>query len=96
MIAHCLAGLAGVATAEGRAEHAATLFGAVDALLAALNATFDPADQLEYDRNLAQARALLAPGAFGAAWSAGQSMTAPAAIAYALRAAPPATQAKRE
>ncbi len=61
--AMCVLGLAGVAAAEGNVRSAALLFGAGEAALQALGADLAPPDRIEYERNLACARALRFPNA---------------------------------
>lgn len=82
----CLAGLAAVACCEGRAERAATLFGAAEALIAALDVHLDTADRLAYEQNRARARADLDTAAWQAAHQAGVAMSLEEAIAYSQRA----------
>jgi len=90
-IAECLAGLGGVAGAEKRPEQAARLFGAAQALREAGGAlvALYPAEQMDYERNVAIARAQLAgePGKEGSwerAWEGGRAMSMEQAIEYAL------------
>jgi predicted ATPase/class 3 adenylate cyclase len=83
-ISECLAGLAGVAGAEERPERAARLFGAADALREASGHTMWPAEKVDYDRNLAVARAQLDQPSWDAAYSAGRALTMEQAIEYAL------------
>lgn len=95
-----LAGLAGVAAMAsqhrasdgqtGEAEQArkagwtARLFGASDALRGAIGAPMWPAERVDYERNMAAARAQLDEEEFERAWQEGRSMTIEQAIAYAL------------
>jgi DNA-binding NarL/FixJ family response regulator len=87
-IAWCLAGLAGVAGTLGQARRAATLFGAAQTLLEVIGAVIEPSDRMEYERNVATARAgaraRLDEEAFEAAWLEGQGMTMEQAVALAL------------
>lgn len=83
--AFCLAGLAAVAAAQGQSERAARLFGAAATQLDRLGVIMDPADQPEYDRNLAIARAGLDEAAFTAAQAEGRAMVFEQAVAYALQ-----------
>jgi hypothetical protein len=86
-IAYCLAGLAGVAGAEGQPERAARLLGAAEALLEATGVRLIAADRAEYDRNVAAVRAQLDEAAFAAAWAEGRAMAADdweQVVAYAL------------
>ena len=86
-IAYCLAGLAGVAGAHGQPMRAARLFGAVLPLLDAISGVLEPIDRLEYDRNVANARAQLGEAAFEVAWAEGRALPLEQAIAEALRVA---------
>jgi predicted ATPase/DNA-binding SARP family transcriptional activator/Tfp pilus assembly protein PilF len=86
-IAYCLAGLAGVAGTEGQPMRAAQLLGAVQSLLDAVSGALEPIDRLEYDRNVAGARAKLGEAAFAAAWAEGRAVPLEQVIAVALRVA---------
>jgi predicted ATPase len=88
VIAHCLASLACVAAARNHHGRAARLLGAGDALLAALETTYDPADRNAYTRAAARARAALGGEAFAAAWAAGRALPLEQAVAYALEEGP--------
>jgi non-specific serine/threonine protein kinase len=89
-----LAGLAGVAAAQGRPERAARLCGAATAELVRRYGRewmSDPADLADVERVVAAVRATLAEPALGAAWAAGQAVTLEQAIEEALGdEAPPA------
>jgi DNA-binding CsgD family transcriptional regulator/tetratricopeptide (TPR) repeat protein len=74
-IADCLAGLAAVAGVQGQQELAVQLFAASQALFTALGVRLDPADSVEYDRNLASVRTRLDETTFNVAWAQGQQMT---------------------
>ena len=74
-IADCLAGLAAVAGVQGQQELAVQLFAASQALFNALGVRLDPADRVEYDRNLASVRTRLDEATFHVAWALGQQMT---------------------
>ncbi len=63
---------------------AARLFSAAEALLDAIGAHLEPADRVEFDRNVTAARAQLDEVAFAAAWAEGRTMNLEQAIAYAL------------
>jgi predicted ATPase len=89
-IAECLAGLAGWATAVQQLERAARLFSATAALLTAAGVPLAPADQAEYARDLATARAQLDEAVWAVAWTEGQAMPLEQAIAYALEEVPEA------
>ncbi|HSH80543.1 MAG TPA: tetratricopeptide repeat protein, partial [Herpetosiphonaceae bacterium] len=97
-MAESLAGLAGVlahgpgeTTEEGRSVlQAARLFGASDALRAAINAPMWPAERADYERNLAAARARLDEATWQAGWAEGRAMPLEEAVAYALQMGDPA------
>jgi DNA-binding NarL/FixJ family response regulator len=59
------------------------LFGAADALLSISGIPLDTVDQIEYDRDLAEAKAQLDEGAWQSAWAEGYAMSLEQAIAYA-------------
>jgi len=83
-IARSLAGLAGVAGARGQPQRAARLFGTVAALLETIGADLEPADRVDYHRNVVSARAMLNAEAFAAAWAAGRALTLEQAVIEAL------------
>lgn len=83
-IAYCLAALAGLAGALHMPERAARIFAASYVLSQNTTSHLDPADQIEYNRNLAAAEAQLSVDAWRRAWSVGQLMTTDEAVAYAL------------
>jgi tetratricopeptide (TPR) repeat protein len=84
-MAEGLAGLAGLAAAQGRphAKQAARLLAAAEAQVHKSRASWWPADQMEYDRNLALIRAALDQETFAASWAEGQTMSLAEAIAEA-------------
>jgi predicted ATPase len=87
-VIECVAGLAGVAAAEGQAsaaDRAARLFGATEGLFEAAGSSPAPADQAEYDRYAALVREQLDGADFAAAWAEGRAMTLEQAVDYALR-----------
>ena len=83
-IAHCLAGLGGVAWLQAQPERAARVLGAAEALLEALGARLDVNERDLYDRTVAALRGHFDAGRFAAAWAAGQALPLEAAIAKAL------------
>jgi hypothetical protein len=89
-IASCLAGFAGIAMTAGQSERAARLAGSAEALFTAICMAMNPADQVEYDRNLATIRAQPNEVTFTTAWAAGRALSLEQAIAYALNATSPA------
>jgi DNA-binding CsgD family transcriptional regulator/tetratricopeptide (TPR) repeat protein len=80
----CLEGLAEVALAEGRHDRAARLVGAAEAMREVLGRHRMQANQHAFEACIETARAVLRDPAFGAAWKAGQSMTAAEAVEFAL------------
>ncbi len=85
-VAHQLESFAFIARAQDQAERAARLFGAAAGLRARIGVPMSPQEQVEYDRELAAARARLGPDTFAAQWAAGQALTMEAAIDYAVAA----------
>jgi predicted ATPase len=81
-----LVGMAGIAARCGQPQPAARWFGAAAAAFEAFDYLFDPADQAEHDRYLAETRAQLDPDAFAAAWSAGRTLSLDEAVEEALAA----------
>ncbi len=82
--ADCLAGLAVVAGSKSQAALAARLFGASEALRERNGYPLRGPDRVDYDGNVAAARAQLDAAAWGAAWEAGRVMSIEQAIEYAL------------
>jgi predicted ATPase/DNA-binding CsgD family transcriptional regulator len=80
----CLATLGAVAAAVGRAEPAARLFGAEEALRERRGLDLTPAGRPRRDRLVAPARARLPASAFAAAWEAGRALSPDRAVAEAL------------
>jgi predicted ATPase/DNA-binding NarL/FixJ family response regulator len=87
-IAYCLSALAGVFGSRRQPERAAMLFAAAHDLSSTISSHLDPADLIEYERNLAAAKAQLSPHAWGRAWRRGQNMTLDEAVAFALERGP--------
>ncbi|MDQ3704356.1 MAG: tetratricopeptide repeat protein [Chloroflexota bacterium] len=83
-IAYCLAALGGVYAAQRQPERAAILFSAAQALSNTISAHLDPADLIEYQRNLATARSQMSVEGWERAWRQGQRMTLDEAVAYGL------------
>ena len=73
-IAETLEGLAGVASAEGRAEQAATILGASEALREAIGAPLPPADLPVYQNVVNEISSHMKKGDMDKAWSAGRQM----------------------
>ncbi len=84
-VASSVAGLAGVAAADGDGVRAARLFGASDALRTTWSLSpWEPVDRRDHDHNQAIARALLAEDTWAAAHAEGLSLDPEQAVAYAL------------
>lgn len=79
----CLERLAGLAAERGRATAAAQLFGAAAGLRASVALPIRPIERADYERDLAHARALLAPPEWAIAWNAGERTQLPAALELA-------------
>ena len=86
-VVSALEGLAGVATARRDWEHAARVFGAVEALTAASGIASRPAHRAANERLLATIRTHLDASEFAAAWDAGTALSLEQVIAQALQAA---------
>jgi non-specific serine/threonine protein kinase len=86
-----LRGLASIAALTGRFERAVRLYGAAEAIRAAVDAPL-PRHHAQSLRALDQARAALGEEAFAAHWDAGRTLPVAAAVAEAL-AVPPDTAA---
>jgi predicted ATPase/class 3 adenylate cyclase len=87
-IVECLAGLAAVGAAAGRAEWAAPLLAAADTQLKASGAAWWPADRVEVEHTRARLRESLDEAAFARLWNQGQGMALESAVdwSYALGA----------
>jgi predicted ATPase/class 3 adenylate cyclase len=83
-LASCVAGLAGVALAQGLSERGARLLGATEAFLRIGSASLDPIDRIEFERNLSSARGQLGPEKFSEELGVGSRFTLDQAIAYGL------------
>jgi predicted ATPase/transcriptional regulator with XRE-family HTH domain len=79
-----LEGLAGVAVGRGQPQRTARLFGAADALRAAIGTPIQPVNLPRYERDVAAVRAALREEQFKALWDEGRAMTQEQAIAFAL------------
>ncbi len=95
LLAEALAGIAGVAAAEGRWEVAVRHYGAAAAQRKQIGAPVEAADRSAHERGLALARAALPPAAFAAAWAGGAALTTAAAIDEALVEAGSGGEARR-
>ncbi len=79
-----IAMLAGPVGANGQPERAARLLGASEGILLSLDASLQPADQIEIDCYLADIRAQLDEKTYSDACSQGRAMSIEDAVAYAL------------
>lgn len=84
-VAACLAGLAGVAQAQAQPLRALRLCGAVSALLDSIATPLMPADQRDYESNVAALRAEISAADLADVWADGRAMTMEQAVAYALQ-----------
>jgi hypothetical protein len=82
-VVECLVGLAALMTVQGQVEEAIRLFSSTRAQFAALGAGVWPADQVDFARYLAAARAQVDEQAFIAAWDRGKLMDLAQALATA-------------
>jgi predicted ATPase/DNA-binding CsgD family transcriptional regulator len=85
-VAAFLVTFAGSIAALGQHRRAARLLGAAEAALEWMGALYQPTDQPEIDRVIAEVRAQLDKVAFQAAWSEGRQITLDEAMAEALEA----------
>jgi predicted ATPase/DNA-binding CsgD family transcriptional regulator len=83
-IAEGLNGLAALATAQGRLERAARLFGAAETIGASNPAPIWPAERFEIERHTLELRARLPAPICAQLWHEGQAFSVEKAIAYAL------------
>jgi tetratricopeptide (TPR) repeat protein len=81
-MAYCLEGLGRLAGPRG--NRAPRLFGAAQVLREAVGASLTETERVEYERDLAAARATRGEDAFAAAWMEGQAMSLAEVVAYAL------------
>ena len=84
-----LEGLAGVAAAQGELRWAAQLWGAAEALRAAMAVPLAPVDRADYEQAVRVTRAQLGAPAFAAAWQEGRTMTPGQALAAQGRVTSP-------
>jgi predicted ATPase/DNA-binding CsgD family transcriptional regulator len=85
VVANCLKSLGAIAAVTGKAEQAARLFGAMEALRELLGyGDSSVFERRRLDRAVAPARDQMASDAFAAAWAAGRAMPLEQAIAEAL------------
>jgi predicted ATPase/DNA-binding XRE family transcriptional regulator len=79
-MAECLIGLATVAIAQDQPQATAMILGAINALLATLNAPLFAAEQIAYQRAMVATQRMLSEAEWEAGWNAGQAMTLAEAI----------------
>jgi predicted ATPase/class 3 adenylate cyclase len=83
-IAECLEGLAGIAVRDGRAEQAARMLGAAEAIREAIATPQSLADQGRYGECVSAVRRCLDPERLAEEWAKGRAMSPEAAADYAL------------
>ncbi len=75
---------AALSAAQGQASRSATLFGAAEALRAAIHVVLFPVERAEVDKNIAAAREQLGADEFNQAWAEGKAMAMEKVIKFAL------------
>jgi predicted ATPase/DNA-binding CsgD family transcriptional regulator len=85
IIAQCLEGLACAAAEEGKAQGAATLWSAAEALREATGAPLSPPDREYNERAMAATRTRVDPQTWDAAWAEGRAMPLEEVVALALQ-----------
>jgi tetratricopeptide (TPR) repeat protein len=83
-IAYSLRSFASLSAVQGLPERAARLWGAEEALRAAIGAPLAPREREKFDLEVYTVRVALGEAAFAVAWTKGQMMTLEQVIAYAL------------
>ncbi|MDX1523304.1 MAG: tetratricopeptide repeat protein, partial [Anaerolineae bacterium] len=83
-MAECLAGLGGSQAAQNHPQTAARLLAVAESQIHTSGASWWPADQVEYDRNLTLIQAALDEETFARAWAEGQALSLAEAIAEIL------------
>jgi tetratricopeptide (TPR) repeat protein len=83
LVAFCLEGAGRVAAAQGEMARAGTLYGAGEALRAAVGAPLSPSEVPQHNLSLDVARTALGEPAFALVWERGMHMDLEAAIAFA-------------
>jgi len=86
-----LRGLAALAEAQRRAERAARLFGAAEALREGIGTVLPPVERSAYEEYVAAARTEMNEHDFTAAWAEGRVMSPDEAVGFALEADPNTT-----
>jgi tetratricopeptide (TPR) repeat protein len=95
VVAYCLEGIAALAQILDQPTLGALLFGAAEALRAAINTPLPPSSRASYDRALAALRGALDPGAYASSWHEGAALSLDAAIDAALALAQDACASPR-
>jgi len=85
-IAHQFESFAFIAKIQERAERAARLFGAAEALREKINIPMSPPERVEYEKEVADLRAGMDEKAFTSLWAEGRALTIEKAIQVALQA----------
>jgi tetratricopeptide (TPR) repeat protein len=83
-VARSVEALASLMSVQGQRERAARLFGAAEALREAAGAPIPPGDRVDYEREVAAARAAPGEDAFSVVRAEGRAMALKHAIAFAL------------
>ena len=91
ILAMTIEALAACSTGLGQMERAATLFGAADALRAAMGAPLPPAHARWYQTHTGAARSALGETTFEELWTRGRALGTEGTVAYALAQAPSPT-----
>jgi non-specific serine/threonine protein kinase len=86
--AQCVEGLAWVAAAMGRPEHAAHIFGAAESLRERIGASVEVGWTSDHQRFLKQTSRALDEATFAARWGAGRALGPDEAVELALRVEP--------
>ena len=84
LLAEALAGVAGVAAAEGRPEQAARHYGTAATMREQVGAPVEAVDRAAHERGLTLVRAAISPEAFAMAWADGAALSFAAAVAEAF------------
>jgi predicted ATPase/class 3 adenylate cyclase len=83
-VAHQLECFGLIAVVQGQTQRAATLFGAAEALRAAIDTPMMPAERAEYDQAVTRLRGQMDADALGEAMAEGRVLSLEQAVAYAL------------
>jgi predicted ATPase/transcriptional regulator with XRE-family HTH domain len=83
-IAYCLAAIAGVYGVQRQPERAAVLFAAAQVISNSISSRLDPADETDYERNLADTKAQMSDAKWAQAWERGEQLSLDQAVDFAL------------